>query len=310
VIPVVDRMLGLIIGRLPNVQIGFEPPDEDWFQKVTGQGASGGDIGPWVNVYLADVREREPLRSRDPIREVSQGVVTDRPAPSWVDCHYLITAWSSATPKDVRPAEEHIVLAEILRVLIQNQPLTPERLLTAADLTPLDPALARLDFPTSIAPQEGFKQVGEFWTSIGDHHRWKPSVHVVITCPIVPVMPSIDGIAETILIETGTWAGAARVIESPEEAVLIGGVVLDPMAGSPGAPRRVAGAHVALAAVDANGAESHLAETTTGDDGRFRFDRVPRGRYLLRWRSEGRQSGEKPVEVPSTADDDYVLTLA
>ena len=88
-----------------------------------------------LNVYLVDVRENRKLRSNEREREYDNGghVVGERPAPARADCHYLITAWSSASEDNTDPdlathggtSEEHAILHEVASLLEANQPLVP-----------------------------------------------------------------------------------------------------------------------------------------------------------------------------------------
>ena len=48
------------------------------------------------NVYLVDLSENRKFRSNERVRNFSNGVVTEEPAPVRMDFHYLVSAWSPA----------------------------------------------------------------------------------------------------------------------------------------------------------------------------------------------------------------------
>lgn len=302
-IDAVDSMLAGVISSVPEfAQIGFEPPDEDWKDRVAGEApAVGAPAGIWVNVYLAEIRERTTLRNEDTLlRTIGPGQVETRPAPTWVDCHYLITAWSTDSDVSARAVPEHRFLAGLVTRLRERSPLCALVLLSGAALAAIDPLLRPLDLPTDIAPPEGFPRLGDFWNSIGDHHRWKPSVHVVVAVPLLPSRPKVDGIVESILLEAGTALEGGAGIEAVQETLAVGGVVLTTANGSP-----VAGITVVLEG-PAPAPRRHIR---TDSAGRFVFDSVPRGAASLEWGAPGAPRRSRTVQIPSQAQGDYVLPL-
>jgi hypothetical protein len=60
------------------------------------------------------------------ITSEDDGIISETPAPPWVDCYYLITAWSPAevTPAVEATLDEHTLLAAVTGVLLQNESLT------------------------------------------------------------------------------------------------------------------------------------------------------------------------------------------
>jgi hypothetical protein len=225
--------------------------------------------------------------------------VITRPPPTWVDCHYLITAWSPDAEPSLRSDSEHRVLAGVIIRLRERSPLCPERLLPGAEVDALDPLLRSLDLPTEVAPPEGFSHLGDFWSSIGDQRLWRPAVHVVVTTPLLPDLPNVDGVVESILMDVGRPRASGPGIEGAEETLAIGGVVLTGPGGDP-----VAGVRVVFAP-----SQGARRTTTTGSDGRFSFDAVQRGQADLEWGAPGSVAGTRSVDVPSTDLDDYVLPL-
>jgi Pvc16 N-terminal domain/Carboxypeptidase regulatory-like domain len=141
-------------------QVGFGPPDTDWISDVSGLSPNRA-----INVYLADLRENRALRSNERLSTEDGNV---RPAPVRLDCHYLVSAWSPSAERRTKTLEEHDVLSEALEVLTQA------RMLTVGDS----------DLPLTVVPAEGFGKLAEFWGTMGQKHRWKPVISLVVTVPV------------------------------------------------------------------------------------------------------------------------------
>ena len=109
-------------------QVRFQPPDEEW-RRYVHELTSNGDPLNALNVYLFDIRENRKLRSNKRTRQVQGGMVNEATAPAMLDGHYLISAWSPAAPSpQVEPTvDEHALLYEVARVLMNNMPLNPTR---------------------------------------------------------------------------------------------------------------------------------------------------------------------------------------
>jgi Pvc16 N-terminal domain/Carboxypeptidase regulatory-like domain len=273
-------LLGAFTGGPPSEsRVRFQAPDGDWRQYVAGLGA-----GLALNVYLVDLRENRKLRSNERIRSVENGIATDIPAPRRVDCHYLITAWSAATPSvnlDPTP-DEHTLLYEVTRVLMDHQPLVPKEILPPLPIPTaltLDPELE-----TKVLPGEGFPKYAEFWGTMGAVHPWKPAVYLTVTVPVVQLVEISGPLVTTStamypLINVGTVAGLLQ----------IGGVARD-NSGQP-----VAGAWLRI--------ETPAAEpvqiTETDQQGRFTFVGLAAGTYTLRLRAVGLGERTRDVDVPS-----------
>ncbi|MCG9967148.1 DUF4255 domain-containing protein [Pelotomaculum terephthalicicum JT] len=186
-----NQNLGLQAG-----QIGFEPPDENWRKYV------GGLQQRAVNIYLADLRENHGMRLNEGLRQVRNGVVSQMPAPRWLDCHYLITAWDPVAPDiahGVEPAlTEHAILSAVSALLmdLETESLTP-RQIYAPDPLPVDfpQVLADAALPVIVLPGEGFPKLAEFWGTMGAGYRWKPAVYLIATLPVIrpegPVGPPV-----------------------------------------------------------------------------------------------------------------------
>jgi hypothetical protein len=281
-------------------QVGFQPPDEDWRGHVTNLQRNA------LNVYLVDLRENRQLRSNERVRAFQNGNVSETPAPRRVDCHYLITAWSPAEiTLAVEPTlDEHALLAEVTGVLMRNESLIPREVYAPDPLPATFPLeVAEAELPTSVLPGEGFPKLAEFWGTMGTNHRWKPTVYLVVTIPVI-LRTEIAGPMVTTRITEYRQTGQ---LDTAEVWIQIGGHVLD--ATSPledGSPAPVIGARVRLE--DPKG--KSLQTTETNEQGRFTFSQLRPGPYQLRWRATGRpEPAPRPIEVPSPSGE-YDLTFA
>jgi len=281
-----QKLLRNRIGTLTtDAHVRFQPPDADWRTFVSTL------TGMALNLYLADLRENRRLRSNERERHTVGLDVFETPPPRRVDCHYLITAWSpaSASPIFDPTPDEHALLAEAARVLGEHDELDPVAIYAGA--TPPaapPPAIAEERFPITLLPIEGFPKLGEFWGTMGDGHRWKPCLYLVVTVPLrEPALPA-GPMVTTAFVET-------RVADLPATAgtlLQFGGTLR--AAAAPNAPV-VAGAWVDLRT--AAGVRRQLARTDA--DGRFLFVQIPAGAYELRVSAVGFAPFAQAIEVPA-----------
>ena len=278
------------IGGLPDeAQVRFQPPDEAWRNHVTNL------EGNALNVYLADLRENRKLRSNERVREMTNGMVNEAPAPRRMDCHYLITAWSPASVTTaVEPtADEHALLYAVTGVLAKNEPLNPSRIYPdgSAALNAVPELIRNADLPTQLLPVEGFPKYAEFWGTMGVNHRWKPAVYLVVTLP-VELEKEVAGPMVTTRIteyrQTGKPVTAKVWIQ-------IGGQVLDATQGGVNPPVPLAGIWVLLETLTGE----RLQTTQTSELGRFTFGRLRVGSFRLRTQAMGLGEITRDVDVPS-----------
>jgi len=300
----VDRLTTL--GQSPPTadQIRFQPPDVAWRQHVTN---NLGTLNA-LNVYLVDVRENRRLRTNetDRVYDTSGAFVLERPSPARVDCHYLITAWSTANDDPVDPlrasssktGEEHAILSEVVALLLESQPLRPVEVYGGSPPATFPADFASASLPTHVLPVDGFPKYAEFWGSMDEPHPWKPAVYFIVTIPISadlrPAGPLVTTLSATYGVRrNGRISGAETLVD-------IGGVVRD---GTPsGDP--VAGALVCLIQ-----GTTPIAHAETDSDGRFRFDRLHPGSYDLEASAQGVGTDTRTTAVPSpTGDYDLRLT--
>jgi hypothetical protein len=275
-------------GTPVDEQVGFQPPDKDWRSQVSGAGQRR-----TLNVYLADLRERLEYRSNEVVRDRRHRPTGQRP-PAWLDCHYLITAWSPATATAGGRLVEHAMLYQVIQALLARPVLRAAEIFRRRPFPTGYPlGLRDAELPATVVPGEGFPKLAEFWSAMGTDQIWRPAVYLVVTVPVPFPAPAPGAVVTSRIL---TLNG--------EQTIEIGGRVLAP-AGAGAAPVVVPGAWVRL-------------ETTTGtplqavradDDGRFRFDGLTADRYRLRCRALGRaEPAPRDIDVPSTTGD-YDLTF-
>ncbi len=288
----------LFMTRVPGItstaQVKFQPPDEDWRTYVKTL-TVGGNPANALNVYLIDLRENRKLRSNEVARTYQNGDVLETPAPRRVDCHYLISAWS---PADLTPAieptfDEHVLLFNVARALSEHDPVVPADIFAPA---PPPPLLVDQVLPIVLLPPDAFPKLAEFWGTMGDKHRWRPCVYLVVTVPIAPLAVPSGPMVTTVLADTRLGGVPA----SAEVLAAIGGTVTT---GTPPVP--VDQAWVEL--LDLAGDRLQLARTDAS--GRFRFSFVRPDSYQLR--ASSATLGVAPprsIDVPSPSGE-YDLTL-
>jgi hypothetical protein len=289
--------LNRIVGLSP-IQVGFQPPDDDWRKHVSTLTDTA------LNVYLVDLRENRRMRSTQRSRNFNQGYFTETPAPRYVDCLYMITAWSPATPTSpaVEPTiYEHEMLWNVGTVLMDADPLEPREIYAPGPLPSSFPALiADAELPTTVLPPEGFAKHAEFWgTMPGQFHPWRPAVFLTLTLPVT-LLPIPIGPMVTTQITQYNLPGDPLLAFGTQ--IEIGGTVFD---GTVMPPAPVPGAWVQLAS-----ATSVVIGTATTDSrGRFTFGNLTAGNYLLSYRA-GAWPPPPPraVSVPSPTGE-YDLTF-
>lgn len=299
-IPELDAMLReLMVSRIPlasDAQVSFRPPDDDWRTEVFNLQQMA------LNFYLVDLRENRKLRSNELVRVGEQlGQVIYQLAPARVDCHYLITAWSPVQPGPaLEPTiDEHQLLYQTMAVLMNNLPLNPIRVYGEGNpiLNTL-PELFTRDLPTQVLPVEGFLKQPEFWGTMGQDHRWRPAIYLIVTLPLALAIPPAGPIVVSPVasLERNDRPG------EPDHFYFIGGRVIDATLNP---PQPLADAWVQLSDTNAN----RLGATRTNAQGQFIFRVSVPGEYRLEWRAEGRPAPPaRDVIVPS-ATGEYDLVF-
>lgn len=207
---------------LTAAQIGFQPPNADWRTAVGGVLGGGGNA---LNVYLFDLRENRKLRSNERVRTFSNGVVHEEPAPTRLDCHYLVSAWSPAAagPALEPTLDEHALLYAVTRLLVRAGAFNPSRVYApgSAQLSAWPVSIQNVDLPGAVAPADGFNKLAEFWSGMGAGSVWKPALYLIVTVPI-ELTQEVSGPMVTTTIASHRIAEAAG---SEDVLIQIGGQV-------------------------------------------------------------------------------------
>ena len=273
-------------------QIRFQPPDADWRSYVANLTINGSPRNA-LNVYLVELKENRQRRSNERFQDIREGVVIERLAPHWLDCHYFITAWSPATVTEgVEPTlDEHALLYKVAAVLANNQPLTPRQVYGPGSLPATFPAvLADVGLATQVLTPEGFGKIGDFWNTVA--WRWKPGVLLAVSLPLLLLPQAAGPMVTTRITEYRVADGAAAT----DIWIQIAGQTLDgafPLAD--GSPAPLAGALVRLETP----AGAVLQQQETDSQGRFTFANLRPGSYRLRARVQGRGEVLRDIQVPS-----------
>ena len=180
--------------ELAGSDIKFDLPDTKWRQAVNKL---------TVNCYLFDIRENVELRTHEGVFARSADLTRAariRP-PVRVDCAYSITAWSVAQTDQV--LEEHRVLSQVLRVLLQF-PQIPQADLQGSMVDQPPP------YPTVIAAApDPNRNIPEFWRALDQ--ELKPSLNYVVTLGmwLDPIPSTLGRVVETVVVN------AADLSEKP-----------------------------------------------------------------------------------------------
>jgi hypothetical protein len=284
VIAHIDRMLRhLLISAVDGIdsetQVRFQPPDDTWKQYVATLEKDA------VNVYLVELRENRGLRSVDRTHRLVDGELRTGVPPRRADLHYLITAWSAAavTPAVEPTVDEHELLYRVAAVLADAEPVVPKRVYGAAGLPAGFPAaIAEAELPTVVMPGEGFPKYAEFWGTMAGTHPWRPAIYLRLTIPVEFTTRAVAPLTSTLIAE---FPGGEVLID-------FGGTVEDALGQA--IPR----ASVRLERPD--GAGVGIAES--GPDGRYLFQGLAPGDYLLRARAAGFAERVVATRLPDAGD--------
>jgi uncharacterized protein DUF4255/carboxypeptidase family protein len=248
-----------------GVEIAFDAPAREW---------SGQLSSPTVNMFLYDLRESQEGRLNEWIGErPPNGHAREIRPPILMECSYAVTGWT----QDV--VDEHRLLSQVLAVMnaYPTLPLDvmPARLHGLADRFPVTGRIAQ--------PKADGK--ADFWNAVGGQYKASLDYVVTIACE--------SGTAFERGPEVRTQTVTTRLADGPARAVIemhrFGGTV----ARKDGAP--VAGAWVALPQLG--------LLSTTGPDGRFRFDRLPSGSHELVVRAADGGEAKARIDVPGSRAD-------
>jgi hypothetical protein len=261
------------------VDIRFDVPTRERALAVTH---------PTIYVYLYDIRENAEQRQMqwDTVKEGDHRVrITRRPLR--IDLSYKIICFAG----DVR--DQHRLLWQVLETLFRHSPV-PNKLLQG-DLQQLSQPVE-----TKVAQPDGaLKSPGELWSSM--EIDFSPSINLVVTLDLdlndIRIEPLVLARALKVGHAHETHRDGAQALEQKLEPgweaapMQLGGTVLDPE----GQPLEA----VAVRLISkSNGHAMQVGPSTTTDqDGRYRFQRVPVGEYVLVVEPPGQTPLQQPVRV-------------
>jgi hypothetical protein len=277
-----------------DLQVRFEAPDQDWVDYLGDLSAAGAPV-LGVNCCLVEVKENAALRSNEWVESEANGLIFSDPPPMRVDCFYLVSAWDSVSISEtLEPGRaEHQLLYEVLACLAAAQPINASRIYPASSVIwqALPEAIKDVDLPTRVAPADGYNRLGEFWQSMGTEIRWRPTIELVVT---LPVLLSHEITGPPVHTE---FAGYGLMGPIDEMRMTIGVEVLHGAVAVPGA----------LVRLERSGLR--IREGIADRDGHLVLSDVPAGTYRLHAWAEGLGEFQTPpVAVPSGSGD-YRVTF-
>lgn len=289
----------------PNIDFGV--PDERWHTKIMSE------TGQWLNIYLYEIQEnRQFRRSHWDVIEQPNRTATAVAPPVYYDCHYLISAWSTASAdhnpgslQDSPVRDEHETLGEALRILLRHPDVVPAQLEGVA-LANSSPVFQQAHIYLSVTPPEPARVLNEFWNTM--KQPWRPAIQLIVTAPI-DLRQEKDGsdlvtvLIHSRLVTSGKLSDRQNGNQHLEERIQIGGWVL----AADESPIKMA----VVQRITADGAV--LEEVSTDVNGRFTIVGLTHGTHRLRIGAPGKRTAIQDINVPETADklpEAYIFRLS
>ncbi len=249
-----------------EVDVDFDRPTREWSSRLSK---------PTLNLFLFDVRERTEFRDSTPRPiNVLNGTVTKARPPLRIDLSYIVTAWAK------EPADEHRILARALSAMYRSSELPAASLAGVLAYSPIS-------LLTRVMTADHHTKPADLWGVLDNELH--ASLMWVVTAPLDIWVPETGPMVRTRELRFGEIGREER-----ETFTQIGGTVHAP--GDPDA---------ALAGVTVSVVGTAL-RATTGADGRFRFEGIRPGDYIVRLDQPEKGSAERNVTVPS-ANYDFEL---
>jgi len=262
----------------------FTIPDEGWRTRVRA------GLGMRLNIYLYEFRENRNFRRASwDQTELSDHSFVLSPPPTYLDCHYLISAWSPAEDSELtNPVlDEHLVLAEATRVLLRN----PEVIPSALGVVGGGPVFQEAHVNLTVAPPEPPRVLNDFWSTM--RLPWRPATMLVVTAPMDLLQDSPPAQAVTTFVQRmGSIDGTIN-----EEWIDVGGFVVRAADNTP-----IAGATVTRLPQN---------ESVTADSqGRYVFRRLKRGMQRFRASATGFLALERDIDIPGDPGSTHTFALS
>jgi hypothetical protein len=198
--------------------------------------------------------------------------------------------------------DEHALLYNTIAALNATEPMIA-RQVYAPNPLPLGfpTAIADEELPSTLLPVEGYHKLAEFWGTMGDDHRLKPAIYLVLTVPVLYAPQPMGGMVTTRITEyrTRDAAGASDVW------IEIGGTVRDGNVVVPAGQPQPAVAQAWVVLETLAGARVHV--TRSNALGRFAFNQLRVGDYRLRVSTEALGETVRDVHVPSPSGEYDVM---
>lgn len=154
----------------PKPAISFATPDDQF--------PPTGVTLPAINFFLYDIQENMALRRGDWITERQDKekriIASRRQPPVYVNCAYLITAWSGLSQPEAAK-DEHMLLGEVMKVLLRYKRLPVAML--QGELAGQEPPLR-----VQVVRESHLQSLGEFWQAMGG--KPKPALNYTVTVAV------------------------------------------------------------------------------------------------------------------------------
>jgi len=262
----------------------FTIPDEAWRTRVRA------GLGMRLNIYLYEFRENRNFRRASwDQAELPNRTFVLSPPPTYLDCHYLISAWSPAEDSELtNPVlDEHLLLAEATRVLLRN----PEVIPGAIGVVGGGPVFQEARVNLTVAPPEPPRVLNDFWSTM--RLPWRPATMLVVTAPLDLLQDSPPVEAVTTFVQS-----LARIDGTiTEEWIDFGGFVVQSSNNTP-----IAGATVTRLPQNQS--------VTTDSQGRYIFRRLKRGMQRFRASAAGFRVIERDIDIPGDPGSTHTFALS
>jgi hypothetical protein len=268
----------------PKPKFAFEIPDDSWRTKVKG----GQDL--FLNIYLYEVRENRNFRraSWDTVERADRQFVRS-PPPAYLDCHYLISAWSPTNETELThpTRDEHRTLSEATRVLLRN----PEVIPGALGMVDGGDVFRSAHVTFTVASPEPPRVLNDFWSTM--RQPWRPATMLVVTAPLDLLQDSLPDPPVLTFVQRLMFRDPDRLID---ERIDIGGFVLRAQDKTP-----VVGATV-----------TRLPENesvSTDARGRYFFARLQRGVHRFRVSANSLRTMQRDIDIPGDPAEQHIFEL-